>query len=295
MVELEKLLRWLEASMRLRGIRRYEWEADGIKLSYHAAGRSGREHTVVLVHGLGSNTLSWVKVFGPLARRYRVYALDLPGYGHSPMPTGKDHASIPDQVAAVTKFLRSLPEKRVTLVGQSMGGWVCAKVAAQHPEIVEQLVLTNNAGVLYPEVEELRRMLDLKTQEEVHRFWGALWHQVPGFYRYFTADYVAKMQAPRIIGFFDSLKEEDFINRDLPKLTMPVSIIWGMSDQFIPAKTVDLMLPLLENGRVYWIPRCGHIPALERPREFVRIMRGLLQPRPQPAEQPETAAASSVA
>lgn len=264
--------------MRLRGIRRHDWEQDGIQLSYHAAGRPDREHTIVLVHGLGSNTLSWVKVFGPLARRYRVYALDLPGYGHSPMPTGKDHASIPDQVTAVTKFLQSLPEKPVTLVGQSMGGWVCAKVAAQHPELITQLVLTNNAGVLYPEVEELRHRLDLKTQEEVERFWARLWHRVPGFYRYFKADYVAKMQAPRIIGFFDSLKEEDFINQDLPNLRMPVSIIWGMSDQFIPARTVDLMLPLLENGRVYWLPRCGHIPALERPGEFVRIMRGLLPP-----------------
>ena len=291
-MELETLLGWLETAMRIRGIRRHGWEQDGIRLSYHAAGRPGREHTVVLVHGLGSNTLSWVKVFPALARRYRVYALDLPGYGHSPMPTGKDHAPIPDQVEAVAKFLQSLPEKRVTLVGQSMGGWVCAKVAAKHPEIVEQLVLCNNAGVLYPDVGELRRALDLKTHDEVQRFWGTLWYRVPGFYRYFKGDYVSKMQARRVIGFFDSLQEADFINDDLPNLRMPVSILWGMNDRFIPAKTVDLMLPLLENGRVYWIPRCGHIPALERPDEFVRILRGLLPPRPKDAVPAETAQAT---
>jgi pimeloyl-ACP methyl ester carboxylesterase len=280
--QLETLLGWLERTMHLRGIRRHTWRKDETELSYHVAGREDREHTIVLVHGLGASTLSWVKVFGALARRHRVYAIDLPGWGRSPMPVGKDFASIPDQTLAVTRFLDSLPKRPVVLVGQSMGGWVCAKVAAARSDLVEQLVLCNNAGVLYPDVEELRKALDLKSQDEVERFWESLWHKVPGFYRFFTADYVAKMQAPRVLRFFDSLQEQDFINEDLPKLAMPVSIIWGMSDRFIPIKTVDLMLPHLQDARVYWIPECGHVAALERPKEFVRILDGILQREIQP-------------
>lgn len=273
---LETLLGWLEATMRLRGIKRHEWERDGAKLSYHEYGRTRPGRTLVLVHGLGTSTLSWVKVFGALGAKHHVLAIDLPGWGFSPPPPGKEFATIQDMVSLVTRFIETVSNRPVVLVGQSMGGWVCAKVAAARPDLIEELVLSNNAGVLYPEVGELRQRMDLKSQADVEAFWKEMWHQVPSMYRYFRADYVTKMHEPRIVGFFDSLTEADFINHDLPKLTMPVSILWGTSDRFIPMKTVDLMLPELPNARVYWIPRCGHIPALEQPREFIRILNGVL-------------------
>jgi abhydrolase domain-containing protein 6 len=280
MPRVETLFGWLEALMRARGIKRKSFEKEGVELSYHAYGRPDAKRTIVLVHGLGASTLSWIKVFGALGKEYRVLAPDLPGWGFSPFPKGKDHATIPDLVKAITLFLEQIPGRKVVLVGQSMGGWVCAKIAAARPDLVEELILSNNAGVLYPEVIQLRQKLDLQTRKAVFEFWQDMWHRVPRMYRYFSHDYVSKMHEPRVLRFFDSITEDDFINQDLERLRMPVSILWGMSDRFIPIATVDIMLRHLRAVNLHWIPECGHIPALEKPKEFVRIVRGILRTAP---------------
>jgi pimeloyl-ACP methyl ester carboxylesterase len=277
MVRVETFFGWLEASMRLRGVRRHRWQDGDLELSYHAYGRPDALRTIVLVHGLGTSTLSWMKVFGALGKKHRVLAVDLPGWGHSPFPKGKDHATIPDLVAAVTRFLEQVPGRKVVLVGQSMGGWVSAKVAAQRPDLVQELILSNTAGVLYPEVGRLREKLDVQTHKAVTEFWGDMWHRVPFFYKFFTGDYVAKMHEPRVLRFFDTLTEADFINQDLERLQMPISILWGTSDRFIPITTVDIMIKHLGSANIHWIPNCGHIPALEQPKEFVRIVEGILR------------------
>lgn len=278
-MDVETVFRWVEALMRARGVRRRRLEVDGQHLSYHEYGPSGAGSTIVLIHGLGTSTLSWFKVFKRLGRRHRVLALDLPGWGLSPYPPGKDHSTIGDLSAAIVSFIEHVAKGPVILVGQSMGGWACAKAARQRPDLVTQLVLVNNAGVLYPEVAELRDRLDIRTPEMVEEFWRRMYHRVPRLYRLFRKDFVRRMQEPRIRGFMESLKQEDFINEDLAALTMRVTIIWGQEDRFIPISTVDLMLPKLRDGRVVWIPRCGHIPALERPREFSRVMEALIAPQ----------------
>lgn len=276
MVAVETVFKWVEALMRARGVKRRRLEAEGHTLSYHEYGPREAERTIVLVHGLGTSTLSWFKVIRPLGRRYRVLALDLPGWGFSPYPPGRDHSTVPDLVAAITLFLERVAGRPVVLIGQSMGGWACAKAAASRPDLVEELVLVNNAGVLYPEVAELRTRLDLRSPAMVDEFWRNMYHRVPRLYRLFRKDFVRRMHEPRILRFMDSLTEADFINADLGRLTVPVTILWGQEDRFIPAHTVDLMVRELRQGRVVWIPRCGHIPALERPREFLRIVNGIL-------------------
>lgn len=272
---LQKLLGWLDAALQLRGVKRRVWNGDGWTLSYHVGGPAESETVVVLVHGMGSSSLSWVKVLPALRRRYRVYAPDLPGWGYSPLPPGRDHVTMPQLTDAVVAFLETVVQRRVLLVGQSLGGWVAAKVAARRPDLVHQLVLCNSAGVFYPEVRSLRDLLDVRSQTQVESFWHQMWHKVPWFYRYFTDDYVAKMHEPRVLQFFDALQEGDFLNDDLARIQVPTSILWGTSDRFIPIETVDTMVRSLSDARVYWIPRCGHIPALERPKEFLRILRAI--------------------
>lgn len=274
-MQLATLLSTLERVMRLRGVRRRQWVHDGTPVVYHEVGRR-HSSPLVLVHGLGTNWLSWAKVVLRLGRTHHVYAIDLPGWGSSPFAAGRDHATISELAHTITGFLKEVVREPVVVIGQSLGGWVSAKVAARNPELVRQLVLTNNAGVYFPEVTSLRKTLDLQTHAEVVEFWQKMWHRVPSTYRYFTDDYVAKMHEPRVLKFLDSIMEADFINEDLPALPMPVSIIWGMSDRFIPITTVDVMLERLPDARVYWLPECGHIPALEKPRQYVRTLEAAL-------------------
>ena len=119
----------------------------GVRSSYVQAGRyrlrvleKGSGPPLVLVHGLGSSAMvDWGRLIAPLGRRYHVYALDLPGFGRSERPKDADY-SIPMQVEAVRSFMAAAGVSRARVAGISMGGWIVARLAGEHPELVERLV-----------------------------------------------------------------------------------------------------------------------------------------------------------
>lgn len=279
---LQFWLRILEGAFRLRGVRRGQATTrGGFHLSYLEKGRKRAGSTVVLVHGLATSGLSWIRVLPRLGRAHHVVAVDLPGFGDSPPPSSKDFGTISDLVQALTEFLDlPLVGPQVVLVGSSLGGWVSAKVARRGPDRVEQLVLVNNAGVLYPEIGEIRDRMRVESRDQVNQFWQRMWHKVPFYYLYFWRDYITHMKQPNVTKFLDSITREDFINDDLPHLRMSTSVVWGMSDRFLPVEVVDVMLDALPRAQVYWLPRTGHIPQLERPRDFVQILGGILRRGP---------------
>ena len=150
----------------------------GVRSSYVQAGRyrlrvleKGSGPPLVLVHGLGSSAMvDWGRLIAPLGRRYHVYALDLPGFGRSERPKDADY-SIPMQVEAVRSFMAAAGVSRARVAGISMGGWIVARLAGEHPELVERLVVVAPAGmrpeesapipveVLFPQDEDGMRRL----------------------------------------------------------------------------------------------------------------------------------------
>lgn len=113
----------------------------GGPLHYVSFGGSGPP--MVLVHGLGGSHVNWASV-GPLfAARHRVWALDLAGFGRTPL--GPQSFSLESNRDLVARFVEKVVGEPVTLVGNSMGGLVSLMVAADHPERVRELVLVNAA------------------------------------------------------------------------------------------------------------------------------------------------------
>jgi pimeloyl-ACP methyl ester carboxylesterase len=96
----------------------------------------------VLVHGLGASQLTWIQVAEGLSGLGRVLAIDLPGFGASPL-AGRD-AGLMDQRRTVSRFIGSLGVERVVLAGSSMGGALAILQAAVEPSSVSGLVLTNS-------------------------------------------------------------------------------------------------------------------------------------------------------
>lgn len=103
------------------------------------------ERTFVLVHGLGASHLSWVQVGGSLAGLGRVIALDLPGFGASPL-AGRG-AGLMDQRRTLSHVIAKLGSGSVVLGGNSMGGAASILQAAVEPASVAGIVLTNS---VYP-------------------------------------------------------------------------------------------------------------------------------------------------
>jgi pimeloyl-ACP methyl ester carboxylesterase len=96
----------------------------------------------LLVHGLGASHLSWVQVAAGLSGLGRVFAIDLPGFGASPL--ARRGAGLMDQRRTVSRFIGSLGVERVVLAGSSMGGALSILQAAVEPASVSGLILTNS-------------------------------------------------------------------------------------------------------------------------------------------------------
>ncbi len=100
--------------------------------------------TLLLIHGLGSNAKGWIKNIPELAKKYRVLAVDLPGYGKS--DKGYFQFSLPFYATVLTELLETLKIDKATFVGHSMGGQIAMVTSLLFPERVERLVLISPAG-----------------------------------------------------------------------------------------------------------------------------------------------------
>lgn len=103
----------------------------------------GEGRPLVLIHGLGGAALNWLAVGPQLAQHGRVFALDLVGFGHTPL-AGRS-ASLRGQRAVLGRFLKKVAGERAVLVGNSMGGLLALMEAAHNPERVAGTVLVNPA------------------------------------------------------------------------------------------------------------------------------------------------------
>jgi len=105
----------------------------------------GNGPPLVFVHGLSGSWPNWLEQLPVFAEEHRVITLDLPGFGHSPMPAG------PITISGYARTLDGLFEQlgvgAAAVVGNSMGGFIAAELAIAFPQRVERLVLVSAAGI----------------------------------------------------------------------------------------------------------------------------------------------------
>ncbi len=107
----------------------------------HYVDYGGNGSPMLLVHGLGGSHLNWAAVGPGLAQRHRVVALDLAGFGRTPL--GPRRATLAANAALISRFIDAVLGAKVTLVGNSMGGLLALMVAAAGPQRVRALVLVD--------------------------------------------------------------------------------------------------------------------------------------------------------
>lgn len=118
-----------------------EVEIDGHRIRYC---QKGEGKDLLLIHGLGSSMYCWVDIYEPLAKNYRVTALDLPGFGQSDKFVSGNYGYAA-QVKRIKEFCDKLELSQLTTVGCSMGGTLALGLAFEHPQLVKSLVLISPA------------------------------------------------------------------------------------------------------------------------------------------------------
>ena len=117
-------------------------DLSGFRVAYREWGRADAAQTIVLIHGLTSSSLSWIRVAPVLARRYRVLAVDLKGHGDSARTPGG--YQLAEQAREVAAFCAALGLRNVTVMGHSWGGAI-ALMLATSTNLVNRLILDDPA------------------------------------------------------------------------------------------------------------------------------------------------------
>jgi pimeloyl-ACP methyl ester carboxylesterase len=216
---------------------------------------------VVLIHGLGGRSEDWRMLAPYFAQAgFRVYMPDLFGYGRSESPADFSY-SVRDQAAVVVTFLDALGLKQVDLGGWSMGGWIVQIVADTHPERVGRLMLFDSAG-LYEKPAWDTNLFMSKTPGQLDQLEALLMPHplpIPGF----VARDLLRLSSGHawvIKRALDAmLTGRDATDSLLPKLKMPVLILWGAEDQITPLDEGQKMHKLVPQSELDVFNGCGHL------------------------------------
>jgi len=234
----------------------------------------GKGPPVVLVHGLGGSSNGFSKVFFGLARRFsRVLAVDLPGHGFSAEYCGGP-VCVRGQFDVLRAWCEQVVREPAFVVGNSLGGAMAVRLAADHPELVRALGLVAPAGAaLTPEaLDALLSSFDVKTPSEARVLMGRLFHKPPlpimlfaGELKKFYGTSTVQALAAEARATRESLSPEM-----LRSLKMPVLLVWGGSERLLPAETLAYYRSHLPaHAQVRVVEGFGHIPQVERPEELV--------------------------
>ena len=254
-------------------------DVGGRKISYAGAGEDG--DVILLVHGYGGDRNSWLFLQEPLAARYRVYALDLPGHGTSAKDVGAGPAgpegpagTLSVLAGAVTGVLDALGAERAHLVGHSMGGAVALAVAARDPGRIASLTLIAPSG-FGSEINAgyLRGFADAQTRRELKPVVGQLFADDLLVTRQLVEDLLAYKRLDGVDealhALVDTLLDGDVQRADSAALmaaigdTVPVTVVWGRADRIIPAAQAESVAGAVR----HLVDGAGHMPHMERPAE----------------------------
>ena len=273
---------WLDVDWR----RHLHWASlSGATVNYVDIGEGD---PLVFIHGLSGCWQNWLENIPHFARSRRVIALDLPGFGASPMPERK--ISINGYAAAVDELLDQLDIGQAAIVGNSMGGFVGAELAIEFSTRVERLVLVSAAGLTTAEMHNDKALAALRRAENVLAY-GAAWFGTrsdrlsrrPGLRKalmLMVAAHPERLPAPLAAeqvrgsgkpGFLDALEALGTypLQDRLEHIEAPTLIVWGDKDRLVPLRDADRFVEAIgDNANKVVYADTGHVAMLERPDRF---------------------------
>ena len=263
-----------------------------INTRYWALGDEG--DPVILIHGLGGYAENWGENVAALAAKHRVYVPDLVGFGLSDKPIAP--YTLDYFAEFVKEFMLAVGIDRASMAGWSLGGAVSLQFASRFPDELDKLVLVSSAG-LGKEVSFALRLLTLPLVGEaltrpsrkgtksfyeecvddpglITSEWIELGYQMdslPNTQRSFLATLRAGLT---LAGFRRSVYKP--ILDKLGSIRTPTLIIWGQQDRILPVEHGSVAKNGLPNARLHVFDPCGHLPPLEHPEAFNRLVLDFL-------------------
>jgi pimeloyl-ACP methyl ester carboxylesterase len=250
----------------------------------------GRGEPVILIHGFFYNYYMWAKNIAALAEKFRVFAIDLWGFGYSTRrPLDYGYSLYSEQLL---KFMNALEIEKASLIGQSLGGGTSVLFATENRERVNKLVLVSPAGLpnpypliakipTLPGVGEFFLGLQNNFARKIALYMGFIHNK-----NIITEEYFDNVTRPHKIKdsskviltilrkqFFDTLCHQF---KSLGEMNIPALIVWGRNDNGIPLKNAREMNTILKGSRLEILENAGHCPHDEQSEQFNRLVLDFL-------------------
>ena len=231
--------------------------------------RKGTGPPVIVLHGWGGRIESMTPVITCLASQMEVTAIDLPGFGESPAPSGVWGTA--DYAQFVVDLLADLNIDRAHFVGHSFGAKTSLYLAATHADAVDKLVVVGSSGLTSPPNAKVRAKRLVSKGARVAGRLGP-----PG----------EKLQ--RVV--YDKIASQDYkdagpmrpimvkvVNEDiaylLSRVTASTLLVWGSDDDAVPLTHARVMESLIPDAGLVVFEGAGHFAYLDQPDRFCTVAR----------------------
>ncbi|MEP1094839.1 MAG: alpha/beta hydrolase [Cyclobacteriaceae bacterium] len=259
----------------------------GVKIHYVTKGEGP---TILFVHGFPDFWYSWRDQMEALAGEYRVAAVDLRGYNRSDSPEGVENYRMPLLVSDLASVINDLGEDPVNLIAHDWGAAISWLLAINRPALVEKLVILSvghpNAGKKAPvdttKIGYADYFVSDEFMDQLTASWFSGWvtdqdakvHYRTAFERsdkeaminYYKANYPTR----------ENLKKASFRNRNstLPNLTMPVMVVHGKKDQYLPLDGHAYTWNFVDNEfSMHVFDNAGHFIQQDKSEELTELIR----------------------
>lgn len=262
-------------------IKAYTLQTDSLNINYW---KGGSGPALLFIHGFGGDALmSWEKEMKEFSKNFTVIAPDILWFGES---SSSKKPLLSTQCAAIELLLEHLGIEKVTLIGQSYGGFIAIDVALQNPTLVNKLVVANCPGTTY-NIEELKNVctaFNVKTIEELFVLNGPKDVQrlidlssytdpkLPKFIlkqsyeRYFDYNHQEQFQLLNTLP-----SEQSRFSNDKILKTIPTMVLWGEHDEIFSYSEGKRFADSIQASFVS-IPKCGHAPQIDDHSTFLKIL-----------------------
>lgn len=258
--------------------------ANGIDTHYIEAG-SGQP--VIFVHGGGAGADgfgNWSRTLPILSREFRSIAVDMLGFGQTDKPDGAFEYSQAARNVHLIGFIEALGLRRVSLVGNSMGGCTSIGVAVERPDLVDKLVLMGSAGLTTEITPALKPVVQYDfTRDGMVALIRALTNDdfriddALVSYRYANAiDPNARRAYGRTMQWIRDQGGLAYDEGYISRVRAPTLVVNGKNDKVVPLPVALRFLDLIPRSWGYIIPNCGHWAMIEHTADFSATTRNFL-------------------
>jgi len=279
---------WLRIDWRTA---RRQLDVVGARVNYVEMGEGP---PLLFVHGLSGAWQNWLENIPHFARSHRVIAMDLPGFGFSPMPSWQ--LTIPSYGRFLRDFCERVGVERCAIVGNSMGGFIATEVAVADPDRIEKLVLVSAAGITWARARQepaamIGRVfraaaplaLRFQTSAGIRRprarqlAFNGVFHDPSALRRELLWENIMPaLESPGYLDALTNLVGYDIRHR-LAEIEDPTLIVWGRNDRVVPVPAaLSYQRRIGDKAELVIFDETGHMPQLERPQRFNRLLERFL-------------------